>query len=247
MYDVYCDRPSKSARLLANALGGRRIRDRGQIVPGRTVINWGTTAPLGYLAQSVINRPTCVGLISNKRYFLQTIATQDYCPFFTTHVNVAEDWISDRDVVVCRTLLNASGGRGIVIAADLGQLVEAPLYVKYIKKTDEFRVHIFDGQVIDVQRKARLHSVENPNWQVRNLAGGFTYAREGIEDHPFIGVVREAALGAYGLTGLDFGAFDVIVSNTRVPRPYVLEVNTAPGLMGTTLERYVSHIQNRNQ
>jgi len=38
--------------------------------------------------------------------------------------------------------------------------------------------------------------------------------------------------------GLDFGAVD-IVYNENDNKAYVLEINTAPGLSGTTLEKYV--------
>ena len=245
MYDVYCDRPSKSARLLARALGGSRIRNP-EVRNGHRVVNWGTTSPWPAYLQDPINRPGSVRRASNKLSFFQTISAQPYCPPFTTNREIAEAWLQDDFRVVCRTLLNSSSGRGIHIANFPDDLIDAPLYVKYIPKQDEFRVHIFDGHIIDIQRKARLRSVQNPNWRIRNLANGFIYAREGIEDYPHLLEVREVALGAYDLTELDFGAFDVIV-NRRTVSSYVLEVNTAPGLMGTTLERYVSHLQNRNQ
>jgi len=38
--------------------------------------------------------------------------------------------------------------------------------------------------------------------------------------------------------GLDFGAVDVVMSKGRNSLPYVLEVNCAPGLQGTTLTNY---------
>ena len=251
MYDVYCDRPSKSARLLARALGGSRIRNPDGMGRGHRVINWGTTSAWPDLLQPPINNPRRVRFASNKLSFFDLINRTPYCPSYTTDREQAIRYIRAGNKVVCRQLLNASGGRGIVIARDTEELVDCPLYVRYIKKAEEFRVHIFDGQVIDVQRKARLHSVENPNWQVRNLAGGFIYAREGVLDYPNLPAVTNAAFTAYELTGLDFGAFDVVMSSrdhvSHPYHPYVLEVNTAPGLMGTTLERYVSHLQNRNQ
>jgi D-alanine-D-alanine ligase-like ATP-grasp enzyme len=41
---------------------------------------------------------------------------------------------------------------------------------------------------------------------------------------------------------LDFGAVDVIYNRAQ-DKAYVLEVNTAPGLEGSTLDNYVEAIQ----
>jgi D-alanine-D-alanine ligase-like ATP-grasp enzyme len=72
------------------------------------------------------------------------------------------------------------------------------------------------------------------DWKVRNHAGGFIYSHQNIEvPHDVI----EQALFAYYETGLDFGAVDVIW-NEREGKAYVLEINTAPGLEGTTLTKY---------
>ena len=43
--------------------------------------------------------------------------------------------------------------------------------------------------------------------------------------------------------GLDFGAVDVIY-NGHSNRAYVLEINTAPGLTGTTLDNYAAALRN---
>ena len=42
--------------------------------------------------------------------------------------------------------------------------------------------------------------------------------------------------------GLDFGAVDIIYNN-RDDVCYLLEVNTAPGLQGTTLEKYKDAVE----
>jgi glutathione synthase/RimK-type ligase-like ATP-grasp enzyme len=110
------------------------------------------------------------------------------------------------------------------------------LYVEYIKKKEEYRVHVAFGHIIDVQRKGRNRDVpdEDVNWQVRNHGNGFIYMRGGV-DIP--DCCRSLALAAVESLGLDFGAVDVIW-NEHEDRWYVLEVNTAPGLSGTTLEKY---------
>ena len=46
---------------------------------------------------------------------------------------------------------------------------------------------------------------------------------------------------AIKVLGLDFGAVDIIY-NKQEDKWYVLEVNTAPGIYGTTLDKYVNAI-----
>jgi D-alanine-D-alanine ligase-like ATP-grasp enzyme len=72
---------------------------------------------------------------------------------------------------------------------------------------------------------------------VRNLANGFVFQRNGIEVPEVVRqVARDTLLAVEGLT---FGAVDVIF-NERANRAYALEINTAPGLEGTTVDDYVT-------
>ncbi len=95
---------------------------------------------------------------------------------------------------------------------------------------------MFKGQVIHSSRKARKKDIpdEEVNWQVRNHKNGFIFQHENFE-LPEECVVK--AKEAVELCGLDFGAVDIIW-NDKQQRAYVLEVNTAPGLEGKTLEAY---------
>ena len=153
-------------------------------------------------------------------------------------------WTNQEDIpdnafpVVCRTVLAGHSGDGIVIARTRGELAAASLYVKYVKKQDEYRVHVGRGAepvVIAVQRKARRLGHENPNWEVRNHDNGFVYARDGFVAPT---AVIDAAKEAFTVSGLDFGAVDVIYNHQQA-RAYVLEINTAPGLEGQTVADYV--------
>jgi len=122
-----------------------------------------------------------------------------------------------------------------------GGIVEAPMYTKYVKKQDEYRVHVFDGEVIDVQQKKKRQLVPNEdvNYQIRNSANGWVYCRDAVVVPD---CVRTAAVAACAALGLDFGAADVGY-NCAGQSAVVYEVNTAPGLEGTTLERYNRAIQ----
>ena len=100
---------------------------------------------------------------------------------------------------------------------------------------------MFRGNVFFAQRKARKLDVpdDEVNWQVRNLAGGFIYANQAIEAPQ---AACHNAVAAVTALELDFGAVDVVVTATG--KCYVLEVNTACGLAGTTLDKYVEVFRN---
>lgn len=234
---------SQSAKLLSEALNVKRLKLVGSKFRGRldkTVINWGSSSISDQAAVcKVINKPEAVMLSSNKLKSFELFKEHGVSipPFWTTK-DEAEEEIRQGACIVCRTILSGHSGAGIVIADDVDGLVKAPLYVAYIPKKYEYRYHVFNGKVIDVQRKARNKDVadEDVNWKVRNHDNGFIFMREGVE------IVPEAeaeAIKAVEALGLDFGAVDIIY-NEKQNKFYVLEVNSAPGLTGTTLDNYVN-------
>lgn len=242
---IYSHNPhSEGAKLLSQALNVKRIKHgnskfRGGM--GKAIINWGAgTLPDQVMAcQRILNKPEAIRKASNKlkSFELFQEAGVTIPPFFTSKEQ-ANEYLGENagNSVVCRTVLNGHSGAGIVISSSQDDLVAAPLYTAYVKKQEEYRYHVFMGQVVDIQRKARKRDVPDDavNWQVRNLDGGFIFAREGVVASP---VASEEAVKAVAALGLDFGAVDLIY-NAREDKYYVLEVNTAPGLSGTTLDGY---------
>jgi len=243
---------SGGARDLANALGGKRIRLKGsKYVPkdNDLVVNWGNSFGFPSDSGATVLNGDSVKLhnATNKLTFFQCMRGEPWLPEFWTD---PEDIPDEAFPIVCRTKLRGHSGDGIVISAGRDDLVPADLYVKYIKKKDEYRVHVgtyHDSEgnteyaLIDIQQKKRNLSNENPDWKIRNHANGFVYAREGVD--PPLRVV-ESAVACFAASGLDFGAVDVIW-NASQGKAYVLEINTAPGLEGTTLERYADYFQGR--
>jgi hypothetical protein len=160
-------------------------------------------------------------------------------PEYWTNKEDIPDEVFEKDgMVVCRTRLNGHSGDGIVLARNRLELVDCNLYVRYVKKAEEYRVHVGKGcSIISLQKKMRRLDAENPNFAIRNHQNGFIYAREGVD--PPEGVIT-AACSSLDATGLDFGAVDVIWNN-HYSKAYVLEINTAPGLAGTTVTDYCDY------
>lgn len=239
---------SKSAKNLSEQLGFPRIRqERSRFKPttraglAKRVLNWGlSTVPDHVNGAIILNHPENVENACNKLSAFEILSGKVSTPEYTTCSEKAVQWLSDGVAVVERHLLRGNSGKGVRIVKDPDDLQDAPLYVKYIKKTAEYRIHVMNGEAFDVQEKRRKRDVpdDQVNWQVRNLDGGFIFAREGLNlfDLP-VEVVQDAEKAVQEL-GLDFGAVD-IVWNNHYGQHYILEVNTACGLEGTTLDLYV--------
>ena len=236
---------SKSAKTLADALGCKRIRVEGsRFIPSirKTVINWGAThLPMEYHMYPHLNDPGAVRRACDKIAALHALLQEDVSiPDFTCNPEEALGLLA-KGPVVCRTIINGHSGRGITIAKTEQELVAAPLYTQYIKKKSEWRVHIFLNEVIMVQRKVRNKDVpdDEVNWHVRNHGNGFIYQQNDINPPD---CVIEQAMDAVHALSLDFGAVDVIYNEFH-DKAYVLEVNCAPGLEGTTVNNYVNAIK----
>ena len=231
---------SRGTKDLAKRLGIKRIKHEGSKFKwgdGKLILNWGATqVPPAHC--KFLNDPRAVNEVSNKLSFLSLISNAEekiHIPQWTIDKEETYKWLAKGSSVVCRQILNGSGGRGIVLADDKHEVVDAPLYTRYIKKKEEYRVHISVwDDVFDVQKKAKRHGDEVDNWRIRNHDNGFIYIREDI--HPPKDVINQA-VAAFCETELDFGAVDVIWNANR-EKAYVLEINTAPGLEGTTLDNY---------
>lgn len=196
-----------------------RVRASGTYRPRETdtIINWGNTQiPNWYVwgetPMPMVNQPSNIKdsidkIIALKKMSEAGVSTVE----FTTDKEVAKTW---GGTIVARTLTRASQGRGIV-HCDIGSIVDAPLYTKYIEKDAEYRVHIFKGECIDYVKK--INDTESElGWR---FLRGIKRLDENIE----------LAIMAVNALGLDFGAVDIIRKDRK---SYVLEVNTACGMDG---------------
>lgn len=234
---------SQSGKIVADSLVTKRVRPDGRYMPKRRhiIINWGNSKLPNWWSTAirrdvqVLNEPDSVKYASNK---LSTFEILSECevsiPEFTTSKAKATEWLeNDEGKVMCRKILNGHSGRGIVVAREVDQLVDAPLYTKYIKKSYEFRVHVFRGKVIDYVQKKKRKGIVDRNPYVRSVENGWVFCRDDIVVLP---EVQTLAVDAVNALNLDFGAVDIIKGQDG--KVYVLEVNTAIGLAGSTVEAY---------
>lgn len=223
---------SKSAAALAMSLKGKVLRlENSTYRPkeGDVVINWGSSGIPSFSPARVLNDDTRKA--QNKLLAFHTLKGVVPIPDFW---ETPED-IPEGTQVCARTVLTGHSGEGLIIASS--DYPPAPLYTRYVKKKEEYRVHVFGERVVFIQRKARKLAVsdEDVDWQVRNLSGGFVFV-EAPEGSVPQSIIDDSLLSIKTL-GLDFGAVDV-VWNEAGQKHYVLEVNTAPGLEERTAEKY---------
>ena len=231
---------SASSKAMAGALGVLRVTPKQLRKYGEfpLLINWGATERRFPNAR-YINNPEAVARACNKQASFEAMERGGVPTVpHTCEKATAQAWLEDGHSVVARRLLRANSGRGIVLVSPDGgeTLPTAPLYTRYVKKADEYRVHVVGDTVVDFAQKKKRTEVDNEdvNYQIRNACNGWVFCREGVDPPD---AVRDASVAAVRALGLDFGAVDV-GWNTKEERPAVYEVNTAPGVEGTTLERY---------
>jgi hypothetical protein len=240
---------SESARALSDLLGAKRVRDVGRFIPkvGDVILNWGNGRVPSWLGTAqtrrvrILNNPSAVNVAGNKLSTFQALQRAGVSiPEFTTDRAVAQTWLTSGERVVERHNLRGSSGQGIrmVSIADEDteqQLTGAPLYTKYVEKTAEYRVHIFNGEMIDFVQKKRVSSErrdETYNPYISSMEHGWVFTRNEVPEVPSVIRLAKAAVTALGL---DFGAVDIMTFDGR---SFVLEVNTAPGIAGTTMVKY---------
>lgn len=209
---------SKSAKALSEATDIRRITGKHVKKPWHFYLPWGR------------------GL--NKLEQLNALAVVARVPTWTTNRIQAEIWVEKGKDVMARTLLNSSCGKGIVFCTR-NNVPEAPLYTLYIKKAREFRVHYFKGQFIHLQEKKLKEG--GTHSKIRNHDNGYVFCTLELGEIP-PDVYLQAQEAARRITPRGFGAVDIIYNELQ-GSAYVLEVNSAPGLEGKTLEVYIEQVK----
>lgn len=233
---VYHTRTRPTGRLLARALGiesGYASRARRQISDGDVLIRWGTQEAI-HAHITTINPTGALALASDKLRALSRFEEEGVPhPEFVIE-NMAPDgvWMGRKR--------HGFGGRDITVYENQTVLVDGPVpefYTKFIPNEREYRIHVYNGEVIRVQRKYLDHPEQRRSEYIKNYQNGYRFRQPTRR----LNTSRlEAATKAVAALGLTFGAVDLIVDHEG--REYVLEVNTAPKCSPLTAGHYVDAI-----
>ncbi len=229
---------SGSAKILSGKFQTKRVRPDGKYKYFRNhiIVNWGNShIPKWWTPNTkCLNHPDMVRRATNKlRTFTQLKAGGVSIPDYTNKAAEAVEWLKTGGVVVCRTTLSGHSGQGIVIAQKEGEMVPAPLYTKHVRHKREFRVHVFNTTIIDAVEKRKSHEGVKDTF-VRSHDNGYVFCRENVVVPE---AVKNEALQAIRVLGLFFGAVD-IAYREKEKKAFVLEINTAPGIEGQTVDNY---------
>lgn len=239
---------SAGSKELAQALKVKRVYpDRNfRPKPGDIVINWGNSKlPIWDLGVcKVINDPAAISTTINKLECLRMISSRGVTTVeFTTDMEEAQNWADDGYPVYSRTILNGTGGEGIFVSAELDEVKPAPMYTKgCVKHHTEFRVHVLGEDAFWVAQKMRVGKARREannidlNRYVRNHDNGWIFSTENAKGNCAGTTLRES-IKAVKACGLHFGAVDIL-QDERTGAARVLEINTAPGLVGITATQY---------
>jgi hypothetical protein len=251
----------KVCRLLKNRGIGCCVARKEDINPAyyahweytsRMVVNWGVT---DYHSSQVdfelmFNPPEILKGVVNKLEFFKEYT--DWFPTvpWTESKFIAETWRKNNIEFYARTKLSSSGGKGIVFYPQGSEedVVDAPLYTQRIRGR-EYRVHVdlYSGKIIDVAQKRKMTTEKleavgfSYNKYIKSFKNGWVHSH--IDIVPLPDGLEEKILQDFEGFPLDFFAIDLIIPRdypwNMTSSYYVLEVNTAPGLINTeTIKAY---------
>lgn len=235
---MYAAATSQTGKALADKLreAGLDIAD-GREVDRRYdgVVRWGATGRLRFNPGKIINKGTAIQVASDKWEFMNQMREAG--------IRIPRTWspaspdiqfpclarkrehVGGNDIVLCLQKSDIAIACGAVDQGGYG----CEFLSEYIPTAAEYRLHVYGERVIKTSQKVRTpdehgNYPEFKSW-VRNFGVGYTFRQP---DERVPATTRYMGVQAVELAGLDFGAVDVIVGDDG--RPYILEVNTAPGL-----------------
>lgn len=252
---------SISAQTLAQALNAKRVFPDGTYHYNNShlAINWGSTRQPNWETPATkwLNPPPNVLTAADKVQCFQALSAAGISvPIYDRGSDLSQDtlmrWLRDGDVYL-RWNTRGHSGQGIqVIPRGTSQppydpFHPPPLVVRGLGRRKEFRAHILGGEVVRLQQKRHRRDWDGDyNYAVRNYDNGWIYSIHNLND--VTDEALNACIAAVSTLGLHFGAVDFAIHQkprrTTANQPFALfEVNTAPGMDGTTIDAYTHYIQ----
>jgi len=241
-------RTAKTGRLLRKYLNlySQRSLERGVIRPttiAHKLIRWGNSDNYGQTVGEELNSVEAIENASNKLRALTKLKEANISiPWFSTDKEEVYEHIrNSKPDIRCKVVGRPSshqGGSNFNVLSDYQNLSIDYISSHWLELIDihkEWRVHVFQGEVIGVSRKTD----EGVEWRItnrytRNHTNGWRFIKCDlylVQDR-----LKELAVEAVNTLGLDFGAVDIILSegtestSRGSKKYYVLEVNSAPSI-----------------
>lgn len=191
------------------------------------VIRWGTTSNVP--CRDVVNTAEAIHRVGDKAGFRRVLMEDFFSgnPILCPTTYFEEDGLHNIEIPYVVRPATHSQGRNVHLvrtAAELAvatQACGAGWYASpFIDKVSEYRVTFVQGRVCWVAKK----TPGNPQDVAWNVARGGRFDNVRFDDWPLKAI--RISLEAFLLSGLDFGAVDVMLDADG--RPYVIEINSAP-------------------
>lgn len=195
------------------------------------IIRWGTTSNLPIRGEAnIINTAEAIHRVGDKAGFRRVLMGYHnavgplLCP--QTYFDLVSIAQPDCYPLVVRPRVHAQGKHVYLVStrqeliAAIDRCGEGWYASKYINKVSEYRVTFVQGRVAWVAKK----TPGNPQDVAWNVARGGRFDNVRFDDWPLKAV--KLSREAFMLSGLDFGAVDVMIDGDD--QPYVLEINSAP-------------------
>ena len=243
------------SRRLAKKLGCKILRhDKTptSFCRGDYLINYGSsTEPawqnlLRFTGVTIVNHWMDVKASANKIVTFQRLASRSVSHLnWTSHKCYTLDWKR----VICRDIVTGTKGKGITVVDNPRKhqedIPDCPLYTEYWPKTHEYRVHVFQGRVIDFTQKRLLSKEEREKRGIdnkrliRSYDNGWIFSRKDVKYHEDIVALAVEATKALHL---DFCGVDILANwkDDELIDCTVCETNAAPGMVNTTFDAYIN-------
>ena len=234
LFFLYSPLTRGTGAILAERLeieGGEKVPD----VKIDLLIRWGSTASAKINPKKVLNKKDSIALAANKFESLikmqqaevpvpKTVALE-----MLAEPTLAEVFKKGLKLPVLARDTHHTRGKDILLCLQNKDLRRALRWgrnflVEYISTEREYRVHVFNGEIIRTSQKVLMSRDEY-----------LPYIRNDDHNHTFRNprkqltqLQKDVAIKAVQVLGLDFGAVDMVIGDDG--NPYVLEVNTGPSL-----------------
>lgn len=197
------------------------------------VIRWGNSTNLSFNQSTEYNSQSAIRTASNK-VILSNLLSEKEVPCIEIISGTPQHF-----PVIVRTILQGSGGDGIVLCKTPEEFYQYRQYPwSYWRNLyPELGVHIFNGKILKVFKKIREGGLEREEFPIRNMSRGYHFSRVTVEKYPKLSPIIEKFFSVFPIK---FGRLDIGWDiDNKVYR--VIEMNSAPGIADNidTLNLYI--------